>query len=104
MKPTGLKDRNGIDINVGDTLKWIRDVEYYKGGAKAGQVKSPAAEFIAGIVIELPPNIAKQHGIKYWCRDLKVDEDDKKDPWSGLPGGLRFSGMLEYMEVIENAA
>lgn len=99
MKPTPFNDRNGRQINVGDTLKWIRDAKYFTSGPKNGQLKQDGAEFVAGVVVELEKDLAETHGIDYWCRAM--DDNGARDQFSGLGHGLRFSSMLEYIEVVK---
>lgn len=95
------KDRNGEPIYVGSRIKWIRDETRYTTGKKKGGVKSVAAEFDAGIVVELPEEVAELHGVKYWA---KQGNHEKKNLGSGifegLPPGMRFTSMLENIEVV----
>lgn len=95
---TGYKDRNGRYIEVGDTLKWVREAEYFKTGSKAGKLKQAASEFIAGKVVE-----TDMPGNEYWCAKL----DDEGNPLppdddTELPPGLNFISMLKYIEVVED--
>jgi hypothetical protein len=99
MIETPYRDRNGQIIKVGDSLKWIRDDEFFNSGSKAGQLKQAGAEFAAGIVVKLPQQIADLHGVEYWCK--AHDSSKETDPFSGLPSGLRFSSMLSYIEVVQ---
>lgn len=95
---TAFSDRTGRTINVGDTLKWVREPSYYQAGPKKGKLKQEGAEFMAGKVIELPKDVADLNGIKYWCKALGANVN--AHPFSGLPSGLNFSKMLQYIEVI----
>lgn len=95
---TGALDRHGVEINVGDQLKWIRDAEFYKSGAKKGQEKLAAAEFVAGIVVK-----TDNPDYPYWCHDGTVKKgkaDDGEDDFFPIPPGLNFLSMLQYIEVI----
>lgn len=97
---TNYKDRNGVKIYVGDTLKWIRDDEFYKSGAKKGQLKKAGAEFIAGKVVKLSKAAIKRDvtgGHEYWCQD--GDKISKNDMFP-VPPGLNFASMLKYIEVV----
>lgn len=95
------KDRNGEPIYVGSRIKWIRDETRYTTGKKKGQIKSVAYEFDAGIVVELPEEVAAMHDTKYWAQQ---GDHEKKDlgsgAFEGLPPGMRFTSMLENIEVV----
>lgn len=98
---TGVFDRKGTEIFVGDRLKWIRDELLYKSGPKKGTVKLGASEFIAGTVIPIKHKIGiMAAGHKFWCMSDGAKKEEKL-PLSSLPGGLNFMSILDYIEVIK---